>query len=321
MAIKLYLSQANQGHNAGPGGYTEKAGMDALTKAIAAEFARDDRFLVKRNSAGSRIDTARENCLEANAWGADLYVAWHSNAGGVGARGTFGFYYSKASKGYDVAKAIVRRISPLSPGAGEALIAKPEFIEIHTPHCPACLIEVEAHDWRTGVDFIMKQRPEIARAAYVGICEGKGLTPVGAAGPPTSEPVPERIALTDKNITVPRQHKPNRAGWWNFGLVPYIERIREQGDGHRVDTRREDDRIAIPVPKTWPSWWRKMMVWRKSQREDSTQPAELDYVPLKQAAIDVADALGIPHDGVTLTNSKGAAFETLLRAIADYERK
>ena len=52
MAIKLYVSQANQGHNAGPGGYTEKAGMDAISRALAGVFERDDRFAVKRNAAG-----------------------------------------------------------------------------------------------------------------------------------------------------------------------------------------------------------------------------------------------------------------------------
>lgn len=177
MAIKLYVSQANQAHNAGPGGYTEKAGMDAISKALAGILARDDRFLVKRNAAGSRIDTAAENGAEANAWGADYYVALHSNAGGPGARGTFGFYYSRGSKGYALAAAIVREVSPLSPGKNEALVAMPGFIELHTPRCPACLIELEAHDWAEGVKFLTGQKQVIAEALYRGICRGLGLAP------------------------------------------------------------------------------------------------------------------------------------------------
>lgn len=177
MTIKLYISQANQGHNAGPGGYTEKAGMDAVSKALAGILARDDRFLVKRNVAGSRIDTASENGAEANAWGADYYLALHSNAGGPGARGTFGYYYAKGSKGYALAKAIVAEVGPLSPGKGEALIAKPGFIELHTPRCPACLIELEAHDWAEGVRFLTGQKQAIAEALYRGVCRGLGLAP------------------------------------------------------------------------------------------------------------------------------------------------
>ena len=189
MAIKLYVSQANQGHNAGPSGYTEKAGMDAVSRALTDVFERDTRFAVKRNVAGGRIDTASENSAEANAWGADYYVALHSNAGGTGARGTFGFYYSKSSKGYALARAIVAEVSRLSPGKGEALIAKPGFIELHTPHCPACLIELEAHDWSEGVKFLTGQRPAIAEAVYRGICKGLGLTPVPPR-PPKPKPEP-----------------------------------------------------------------------------------------------------------------------------------
>lgn len=175
---RIYLSQANQQHNAGPGGYSEKAGMDAISRELAGVFKRDGRFIVKRNVAGRRIDTATENALEANRWGADYYVALHSNAGGAGARGTFGYYHDKGSKGYKLAAAIVREVSPLSPGKGEALIAKPEFIELHTPHAPACLIELEAHDWSEGVRFLTGKKHTIAEAIYRGICRGLGLAPV-----------------------------------------------------------------------------------------------------------------------------------------------
>lgn len=225
-AIRLYLSQANQLHNPGPNGYNERAGMDAITAATAAVFAKDSRFLVKRTKA-DRVDTASENGAEANAWGADYYVALHSNAGGPGARGTFGYYYSRASKGYALAAAIVERLSPLSPGAGKALIAMPGFIELHTPHMPACLIEVEAHDWAEGVKFLTGQRPAIAKAIYEGICSGLGLKPVSA-------------------------------------------------------------------------------------------PVEVDYRPLKKAAVAVAVKLHIDRSGVDVNAAgKGPAFEALLRKIAE----
>lgn len=190
MPIKLYLSQANQGHNGGPNGYTEKAGMDAIIHALVAVFKSDPRFVTKHTVAGDRIDTASANGIEANAWGADYYVALHSNAGGAGARGTFGYYLSKASRGYKVAQAIVAAVSPLSPGPNSALIAMPGFIELHTPHAPACLIELEAHDWKTGVEWLTGQRPAIARALYEGICKGTGHAPRITTGKTIKVPVP-----------------------------------------------------------------------------------------------------------------------------------
>lgn len=74
-----------------------------------------------------------------------------------------------------------------------------------------------------------------------------------------------KIALTDQDISIPRQKKPHRAGWWNLGLVPYIEKLRAQGQGKRVKTGR-DDVVIVPVPKTRPKWWRQMFAWKKSQR-------------------------------------------------------
>jgi len=265
VAIKLFLSQANQARNVGPGGYTEKAGMNALTKAIAAEFAKDPRFVTKRNTAGDRIDTAYENVTEANRWGADLYTAWHSNASGVRgrpAKGTIGFYHDRTSKGYAVARSITQHIGAISPGGNQGIIAKPRFIEIGRPNAPAVLLEVEGHDWLAGTEFIMGKRRQIARAAYAGIVEGLGMKPLQ-----DGDAAPGKIKLTSRNITVPRQHKPKRAGWWNHGFIPWLSQLRAQGDGDRIDTHRPDDRIKIPVPVVKPVWWRKMIAWRAANRQ------------------------------------------------------
>ena len=174
--LKLYLSQANQGHNAGPGGYTEKAGMDAIIRSLVRIFAEDPRFVVKHNVAGQRIDTAQENVAEANAWGAERYVALHSNAG---MRGTIVFYHSGSPKGLKMAEAIYKEVAGLSPGAesGDRTREWDGLIEIHGPDAPAVLVELEAHDWKIGVDWLTGKRPAIAQALYEGICRGVGLEP------------------------------------------------------------------------------------------------------------------------------------------------
>jgi hypothetical protein len=179
MPTKLYISQANQAHNAGPGGYTERAGMDAIARALAKALKKDSRFVVKRNSAAG-VDTAAANCDAANAWGADYYVALHSNAGGVGARGTVGFYHSGSPRGKRLCAAIVRAVSPLSPGADHGIRTMDGFIEIHRPNAPAVLVELDAHDWKPGVAWLTGKRPAIARALYEGICRGVGFTPLPA---------------------------------------------------------------------------------------------------------------------------------------------
>lgn len=84
----------------------------------------------------------------------------------------------------------------------------------------------------------------------------------GASKPPAK---PKKIALTDKNITVPRMYKPGRAGWWNLGLAPWIKKIRAQGDGDRV-VSGDKDPLIIPVPAKRPRWWGKLYRWKKNRQ-------------------------------------------------------
>lgn len=211
---KLYLSQANQGHNAGKLGYIEKAGMDAIIHATLKEFEADTRWHVYHTKAGDRIDTAEANCEEANRLNVDWYVAVHSNAGGAGAQGTIGFYYSMKSKGFGMAKAIVGAVGPLSPGAHDGLVQRPDFIEVHRPKAPACLIELDAHDWEIGVKWLTGQRPKIARALYVGICKGAGLRPLDVVAPLDYRPlkvaavkVAEALKLPHDGVSVDANSK------------------------------------------------------------------------------------------------------------------
>ena len=73
------------------------------------------------------------------------------------------------------------------------------------------------------------------------------------------------IPLSDRSITVPRQKKPNRAGWWNLHLRPYIEKVRKQGDADRVKAGSADP-LVIPLPRKQPKWMKKMWAWKKSKR-------------------------------------------------------
>lgn len=177
--LKIYLSQANQGHNAGPLGYTEKAGMDAINRQVERLLNADSRFDAKRNVAGNRIDTAQENCNEANAWGADRYIAGHTNAG---MKGTIVFYHSGSPKGQKMAECLYRELAALSPGTEVGDRVKPwdGLIEIHGPNAPAVLIELEAHDWKIGVEWLVGKRMLIARNMYEGICRGCGVEPLPA---------------------------------------------------------------------------------------------------------------------------------------------
>ena len=87
----------------------------------------------------------------------------------------------------------------------------------------------ELHDWLHKQPKVGKaDKPHRAMPDNSTACPGKYYPYAKVMGGAPGESA--RIELTDGDITVPRMHKPNRAGWWNHGLVPYIERLRDQGD-------------------------------------------------------------------------------------------
>ncbi len=253
MPIKVYLSQANQKHNVGPLDYTEKEGCAAIVKKLAAVFDADERFKVKCAPVGNLIDTADENIAEANEWDADYYVAVHTNAG---EKGTITFHHSNSPKGKKLAQAIYKEVAPLSPGkepSGRVRVMD-GFKEIRGPRAPACLVELEAHDWKTGVEWITGEVADIAWALYRGICKGVGKTPKTRA-----KPKPARIALTARDVTMTRPIGV-KAGWRNVGFSRYLKRVRKQGDGKRIIVGPHH--ITFPEPKKKGWWWDDMLEWR-----------------------------------------------------------
>ncbi len=130
----------------------------------------------------------------------------------------------------------------------------------------------EVHDWLHGMYGSIPDRRHRDMPENSTACPGDHYPfEKVVAGVPAR---PVRIALTEKDITVPRQHRPGRAGWWNLGLLPYVAKVRRQGDGGRVDTHRPDDRIVIPVPKVRPWWWRSMMRWRRGRMRGAADASE-----------------------------------------------
>ena len=182
MPIKIYLSQANQAHNAGPLASTEKAGMNAIAWSVAQLLMKDGRFEVKRNSAGDRIDTAYRERSGGEPLGRRPLHRLPLQRRHEGHDRLPPFAESERREDGEGARARDRR--PLA-GQGDRRPCAPwdGLIEIKYPNAPAVLIELEAHDWKTGVQWLTTKRRTIARELYEGICRGVDLEPrPGKAG-------------------------------------------------------------------------------------------------------------------------------------------
>ena len=121
----------------------------------------DVRVGVSNQSIESRIN-------EANNWGANAYVAIHSNAGG--GRGCEVFAYSKTAKGAELAKAIYAKMESITPSSDRGVKYNENFYELNSTIAPACLVEIAFHDNAEDANWIINNRDligtEIAKGIY-----------------------------------------------------------------------------------------------------------------------------------------------------------
>lgn len=104
----------------------------------------------------------------SNAWGADLHIPLHSNAGSGTCSSTnpagFGtniIYRSGSANGQSLANALIGSIGPVSPGTHDYTCLNPgdpctaiDLGELRDTYAIAAYIESEFHTWTIGVDWL-----------------------------------------------------------------------------------------------------------------------------------------------------------------------
>lgn len=175
MANLWYLSPSNQQKNVGIGSYgTEAEQMYLLCDAITPHL---DRCGVQFTVAD--FDTPISNRpSQANKMKADYYLALHSNAGGNGgAWGPVAYYHTA---GLPLAEALIKELLATGQKTNRwsNIYQKKGLIETRGPVAPAVLLEVDFHDSKTGVDFLMNRRADAAKAIAKAIVtiDGKSWT-------------------------------------------------------------------------------------------------------------------------------------------------
>ena len=119
---------------------------------------------------------------EALAWGADLYIALHSNAGASTAKGAVCFYHQEVSKQTD-ADYIVEKLNSITPHGSNRWkqvyngVWNAEGFNLFEVRKPfeydivPVLIEVDFHDNPTTAKYIVENKPTIGRAIAQGIAQ------------------------------------------------------------------------------------------------------------------------------------------------------
>ncbi len=174
---RIFLSPSDQAHNPVIGGGTEQQYAQARC-ARAAEVLRSyDGYEVKVSSAGIGDDTGGflASIEEGNAWGPDLYVADHTNAGNGRASGVQAYVYTPDPESVRLGQCINARMDPIVPG-GASIQDGQHLGEVNSSDAVAVLMESGYHDNPTDAAVIRTKTREMGEAIAYGILDYYGTT-------------------------------------------------------------------------------------------------------------------------------------------------
>ena len=138
--MRVFLSPSNQPHNRCKLGHSEKAHCDELVRKMIPLLKENGIEYKLRNPNKGLISSVNE----ATAWGANLYIPIHTNAGG--ARGTrFGYYPLRrdSARACTVFKNNWIKLYPFIDKVKTCLYL---FGEARRPKCPSVYCELIFHD-------------------------------------------------------------------------------------------------------------------------------------------------------------------------------
>ena len=183
----VYVSPSTQDWNQYAGGGTGPSDSEEAwcRKAAAVTVEELTRHGVPSVLGGSV--SAKVNALDANAKGATLYVAEHTNAGG--GEGTEVWHHTGSTKGEALAEAVYARVAPVSNAPDRGVKASTKYIELNTPKAPSIIVEALFHDDPDEAQEMREDFAEFGLAVAHGVLDYLKI-PVLGAGTPAPKPVP-----------------------------------------------------------------------------------------------------------------------------------
>ena len=179
--MKIYLSPSAQPANSYAAGNTnEQVQCNRIAEAAKTALVRCG-FAVKKAPEGQGY---KENVDESNAWGADLHIPIHTNAGG--GAGTVVFVHGGTAKQMQYAKPIYDEVQATSPGTTDyGVRVNSGLYELGYTTGTAVYVECEFHDRADLAAWIIEHTTELGEAIARGVCKGAGVTYIAPSG---SEP-------------------------------------------------------------------------------------------------------------------------------------
>lgn len=189
--MKIYLSPSAQpANNYAAGDTNEQAQCNRIAEAAKSALERCG-FAVRKAPEGQGY---KENVAESNAWGADLHIPIHTNAGG--GAGTVVFVHGGTAKQMQYAKPIYDEVQAASPGMTDyGVRVNSGLYELGYTTATAVYVECEFHDRADLAAWIIEHTTELGEAIARGVCKGAGVTYIAPEPKPDPEPVKPETEL------------------------------------------------------------------------------------------------------------------------------
>ena len=189
MSAKIYLSPSNQNANKFITGDTNEG---AVWNDIAARLQKLLGAYDCETKMSKVSSTLSARAEEAKAWGADVYIAMHSNAAGVANAGAHGVevYYdpNKGARTKALAQAVLDELKTLFATRG--LRQSTKLIDCYNPSMPSVIGECGFHDNVSDARLILNNKDKIAQLYCNALVKFLGLKKNGEQPAPTPAPAP-----------------------------------------------------------------------------------------------------------------------------------
>ena len=182
--MKIYLSPSMQPANIYAAGNTnEQVQCNRIAEAAKTALERCG-FTVKKAPEGQSM---QQNVSDSNAWGAELHVSIHTNAGG--GAGTVVFVHGGTAAQMKYAAPIYEEVQAISPGTTDyGVRVNSGLYELGYTTATAVYVECEFHDRADLATWIIGHTAELGEAIARGICRGAGVRYIAPAAPEQPEP-------------------------------------------------------------------------------------------------------------------------------------
>lgn len=229
---KIYLSPSNQTGNKFITGDTNEGAVWNDIAVRLKDCLKDYECEVKMAKPSQNLTT---RCEEAKAWGADVYLAMHSNAAGTANKGAHGVevYYdpNKGARTKELAQNVLDQLKTLFTSRG--LRTSTKLIDCYKPAMPSCIGECGFHDFKDDAEKILNCRNQIADLYCKALVKFLDLKRKEEPKPaPAPAPIPEKgltpgdvLQLTSTPLyagsesKTPARYVTGKYYFWGGGIV------------------------------------------------------------------------------------------------------